>query len=115
MNTRTASSDIVRVNAGEGDSYYLFTLDLQQLAGIAFDTTGTLYTISRSGDIYTVDLTTGSTTFIVDAVSNYAGITFNPITNELWASARSFVPPNKDAIFTVNLTTEIQRLWVIQD
>ena len=80
MNARTASSDIVRVNAGEGDSYYLLTLDLQQLAGIAFDTSGTLYTISRSGDIYEVDLTTGSTTFIVDAVSNYAGITFNPIT-----------------------------------
>jgi len=103
LNARTADSDIVKVNAGEGDSYYLFTLDIQQLAGIAFDTTGTLYTISRSGDIYTVDLTTGVTTFIVDAVSSYAGITFNPVTNELWASAQSFVPPNKDAVFTVNL------------
>jgi len=80
-------------------------LDIQQLAGIAFDKTGTLYTITRSGDIYTVDLPTGVTTFVVDAVSSYAGITFNPLTNELWASAQSFVPPNKDAVFTVNLAT----------
>jgi len=80
-------------------------LDIQQLAGIAFDKTGTLYTITRSGDIYTVDLPTGVTTFVVDAVSSYAGITFNPLTNELWASAQSFVPPNKDAVFTVDLTT----------
>ncbi len=100
----TSGTDIVRVSA-TGDAYLLVSAATTPLAGIAFDTTATLYAITSSGDLYTVDLSNGIATFIVTGQGSYSGITFNPVTNELWASSRSFVPPNKDAIFKVNLTT----------
>jgi len=102
--SNNTDADIVRVNTGGGDSYLLFHLDIPQMAGIAFDTIGTLYGISIFGEIFTIDLTNGSDSLVVDAEGSYKGFTFNPVTNELWASSRSNVPPNKDAIFTVDLT-----------
>ncbi len=102
--TRSGDADIVRVSAA-GDAYLLFTVAIPTMAGIAFNTTGTLYGITSGGDIYTIDLISGSTTFVVTGQGSYSGITFNPVTNELWATSRSFVPPNKDAIFTVDLST----------
>jgi hypothetical protein len=101
----SSSADIVKFNAGDGDAHYLFTLGIPLMASIAFDTTGTLYGVTRTGDLYTIDAVTGSTNFVVDAVGSYLGITFNPETNELWATSRAPTAPNKDAIFKVNLTT----------
>ncbi|RKZ00245.1 MAG: hypothetical protein DRQ13_00810 [Ignavibacteriae bacterium] len=75
------------------------------MAGIAFDTTGTLYGITSTGDIYTIDVLNGTTSFEVAGQGSYSSITFHPVTNELWATSRSFVPPNIDAIFKVNLST----------
>jgi hypothetical protein len=98
-------SDIVRVNSGGGDSYRLFTVDIGLMADIAFDTSGTLYGITRNGDLYTFDLANGSYNFVVDAAASYTGMTFHPGTNELWATSRSFVPPQNEAVFKVNLTT----------
>jgi len=101
---RSGDADIVRVSAA-GDAYLLFTVAIPTMAGIAFNTIGTLYGITSGGDIYTIDLSNETTTFVVTGQGSYSGITFNPVTNELWASSRSFVPPNKDAIFTVDLST----------
>ena len=103
--SRTIDADIVKVNSVEGDSHLLFTLDLQQMAGIAFDTTGILYGMSRSGMLYIIDLDYGTYSLVVDAISTYSGIAINPLTNELWASSASFVGPNLDVIFKVDLTT----------
>ncbi len=102
--TRSGDADIVRVSAA-GDAYLLFTVTIPTMAGIAFDTTGILYGITSGGELNTIDLINGSTTFVVTGQGSYSGITFNPVTNKLWASSRSFVPPNKDAIFTVDLST----------
>jgi hypothetical protein len=99
------NADIIRVNSGGGDSYFLFNVDIPFMEGIAFDTTGTLYGVSRAGELYTIDLTNGTYTLIVDAEGSYSGITFHPLTNELWATSRSFVPPNNDAIIKIDLTT----------
>jgi hypothetical protein len=101
----SGSGDIIRVNAESGDSYLLFNVNIPSIADIAFDTLGTLYGISVNGELFTIDLTNGNTTFIVDAAGSYSGITFHPQTNELWATSRSFLLPNKDAIFKDNLTT----------
>ncbi len=101
---RSGDADIVRVSAA-GDAYLLFTISIPTMAGIAFNTTGTLYGITSGGEIYTIDLINGTITFVVTGQGSYSGITYNPVTNELWASSRSFVPPNKDAIFTVDLAT----------
>jgi len=101
----TTSSDLLKINAADGDAHKVFTINITQMAGIAFDTTGTLYGISRLGELYTIDLTNGSTTFVVDAVGSYLGLTFHPGTNQLWATSRAPAPPNRDAIFKVNLST----------
>ncbi len=101
----TGSSELVIINAAEGDAYLKYILNIPSMAGIAFDTTGTLYGITRTGDLYTIDETTGTSNFIVDAVGSYLGLTFHPQTNELWATSRAFVGANVDAIFTVNITT----------
>ena len=103
--SRTIDADIVKVNAGGGDSHLLFTMGLQQMAGISFDTSGVLYGISRSGLVYKIDLNDGSYDLIVDAIGIYSGMAFNPLTNELWASSASIVGTNLDAIFKVDLLT----------
>jgi len=100
----SGDADIVRVSAA-GDAYLLFTIAIPSMAGIAFNTTGTLYGITSGGDINTIDLSNGTTTFVVTGQGSYSSLTFHPITNELWATSRSFVPPNKDAVFTVDLST----------
>ncbi len=101
----TGSSDLLKINVGEGDAHIYFTLNITQMAGIAFDTSGVLYGMSRTGELHTIDLTNGSTNLVVDAVGSYLGITFHPETNELWATSRAVAPPNREAIFKVNLTT----------
>ncbi len=101
---RSGEADIVRVSAA-GDAYLLFTVSIPTMAGIAFDTTATLYGITSTGEIYSIDIVSGNTVFQTTAEGSYSGIAFNPVTNELWASSRSFIPPNKDAIFKVNLST----------
>jgi len=100
----STSSDLLKINAEEGDAHLTFTLDIPLMAGIAFDTSGVLYGIARNGELYTIDLSDGSTNFVVDAQGTYLGITFNPATNELWATTRSVVT-NKDIIFKVDLTS----------
>lgn len=99
------NADLIRVNSEFGDAYLLYHIDIPSLSDIAFDTLGTLYAANVNGEIYTIDITNGNLTFVVDATGSYSGITFHPQTNELWATSRAFMPPNKDAIFKVNLNT----------
>ena len=103
--TSTSQSELIRINSTSGDAYSLFQVNIPSLADIAFDTLGTLYGIDVNGGLYRIDISTGDITFVVDAAGNYSGITFNPQTNELWASSRAILPPNKDAIFKVNIST----------
>ncbi len=97
--------EIIRVNSELGDAYKLFNVSIPSAADIAFDTSGTFYGIGVNGELYTINLINGDVTFVVDAVGSYSGITFHPQTNELWATSRAFTPPNKDAVFKVNLST----------
>jgi len=101
----SGSSEIVRVNSEFGNSYSLFSVNIPAIADIAFDTLGTFYGIGVNGELYEIDLSNGDVTFVVDAEGNYSGITFNQQTNELWATSRSILPPNKDAVFKVNILT----------
>jgi hypothetical protein len=101
----SGSTEIIRVNSEFGDSYSLFPVNIPSIADIAFDTLGIFYGIGVNGELYTIDLSNGDVTFVIDAVGNYSGITFHPQTNELWATSRSFLPPNKDAVFKVNILT----------
>ncbi|MFI5237129.1 MAG: M4 family metallopeptidase, partial [Ignavibacteriales bacterium] len=96
---------IFRVNSTGGDSYFLTEIDLSTLAGMSFDNAGTLYAVDIFGKVYTVDLSNSTYNFVVDANTSVSGFTFHPLTNELWATSRAFVGPNKDKIFKINLTT----------
>lgn len=98
-------SNLIRVNADSGDGYTLYQLIVPSPSDIAFDTLGILHVIGVNGELYSIDLANGGTTFIIDATGSYSGITFHPHTNELWATSRSYTPPNKDAVFKVNLMT----------
>jgi hypothetical protein len=102
--TGNSSSDLVKVNAAAGDSYVLHTIAIPTLNSMAFDTAGTLYVTTLNGEFYTVDLSTGNTSFVVDAEGSYNGLAFHPATNEIWATTRSIVT-NKDAVFKVDLST----------
>jgi hypothetical protein len=96
-------SQIVRINANGGDSYNLFTVPVRDMYGISFDTSGTLYGVTKEGELYELDLFFKTATFVTDAEVPVSNIAFNPLTNELWASAYITFGPNKDRIFKINL------------
>jgi hypothetical protein len=97
-------AEIVRVNAGQGDSYKLVEMDLPFLSAIAFDSTGSLYAAQQSGEIYKIDLTNGSYTLITTAGIYINAIAFHPKTNELWAAKRKVIGTGRDEIYKINLT-----------
>ena len=103
-------SEVVRVNAGKGDSYTLFNLDISSLTGIDFDTTGKLYVCKETGEIYRIDLTDGNHTYISTATIPLNALAFDPITNQLWAAKRITFGPGKDSIFTVDISTGLATL-----
>ena len=100
-----SESQLVYYNALGGDSYLLHTLSIPNFAGISFDTSGTLYGILKTGELYTIDLSDGSLTAVINVSANILGIAFNPLTNELWAAPSVVIGSNKDRIFKINITT----------
>ncbi len=99
-------TDLVRINAEAGDSYLLYTLNLTNMSGIAFDTTGTLYAASKIGKIYKINLDGFSDTLVANAGAVINNIAFNPKTNELWATPYLFAGANADLIFKINLASD---------
>ena len=105
ISTSTSETELARVNGTGGDAFTIYTLDIGLMSGIAFDTSGTLYGATRAGDIYTIDLSDGSNSIVNTASIEIASITFDPVTNELWASPRIVFGPTKDKIYKIDLTT----------
>lgn len=97
------NSQLLRVNAAGGDAYILYTLNLDHLVDVAFDTAGTLYTIQSNGKIYTVDLTNGSTTYVTSAGININAIAFDPTNNDLYGTALITFGSNKDRVYKLDL------------
>jgi Zn-dependent metalloprotease len=95
-------SSIVIVNASEGDAYSKFTLDLGYIS-IAFDTSGNLYGGARTGEIYSIDLTDGSYNLLTTTTIQINAITFNPLTNEMWAAPNIYFGDDTDKIYKINL------------
>lgn len=98
-------SHIVRINAEAGDSYFHFSIPVPDLYSIAFDTTGTLYGIKRTGEIYSIDIPSGDTIYITKAQSTLLSFAFDPTSNELYASVRNIIGTVKDRIVKIDLTT----------
>lgn len=98
-------SNIVRINAEAGDAYQYFNVPVPDLYSIAFDTSGTLYGIKRTGEIYTIDIPTGDTLYVTKAQSTLLSFAFDPTTNDLYASVRNVIGTIKDRIVKIDLTT----------
>lgn len=103
--TSPTETQLVRVNALNGDSYVLHNLLVPQMAGIAFDTTGLLLGVARTGEIYQIDYSDGNAVMISDAGINVSGVAINPLTNELWVSVLVIVGANKDRIVKIDVST----------
>jgi M6 family metalloprotease-like protein len=98
-------SQIILVNALQGDSYGLQTLDLPDMVTIAFDTSGTLYGALETGEIYSIDLSNGSYQYISTAQIEITAVTFEPITNDLWATVKGGFGALKDKIYKIDIST----------
>jgi len=98
-----SESEILRVNSLGGDSYLLYTLDLGNMVAISFDNTGTLYGALETGEIYSIDLTDGSYQYVSTAQIELTAITFDPMTNDLWATIKGGFGVPKDQIFKIEL------------
>lgn len=105
LSNYSGNSVISRINSEFGDAYELFTLPLTEMYSITFDTSGTMYGILRTGEIYTIDLNTGSYNLqsTADVLINSAS--FDPETNVLYATAFVAVGSNKDRIYTIDPET----------
>jgi FlgD Ig-like domain len=99
------STEILRINAPEGDAYNYFTLPLADMGAIAFDTTGSLYAGMHNGVIYRINMQTREFTKICSLKVKIQSMTFNPNTNELWGSPLVVLGSTKDRIYKVNLVT----------
>lgn len=101
-------SSIIRVNAGAGDAYELHHIDLPNLFGFAFNSSGVLYAADNSGMVYTIDLSNGNYTF-VDTIKvggttplSINAFAFDPTNGDLWVARRLIVGTGKDEVYKVN-------------
>ena len=100
-----SESQILRVNSLGGDAYLLYNLNLGNIVSIAFDTSGTFYGALETGEIYSIDLTNGTYQLVSTAPIELTAITFDPMTNDLWATIQGGFGVDKDQIFKIDLTT----------
>jgi hypothetical protein len=99
------NTEILRINAPQGDAYNYFTLPLLDMGAIAFDTSGTLYASSHTGVIYQIDLQTRNFTRVCSLGVKIQALTFNPQNDDLWGSPLVVLGSTKDRLYKINLTT----------
>ncbi|MCH7722216.1 MAG: T9SS type A sorting domain-containing protein [Bacteroidetes bacterium] len=100
-----SESEILRINSLGGDAYSLYSLDLGNMVAISFDTSGILYGALETGEIYSIDLTNGTYDSISTAPIEITAITFEPMTNDLWATVKGGFGSPKDKIYKIDLAT----------
>ncbi len=105
ISTNATETNVLRINAYGGDAYTLFTIPLGDMYAFAFDTSGTLYSASKTGELYKINLSNHSYQFLDSTHVNIDGMAFSTITNQLFAT--KFVPVigDKDLIFKIDVNT----------
>ncbi|MCH7965765.1 MAG: M6 family metalloprotease domain-containing protein [Bacteroidetes bacterium] len=98
-------SQILVVDGLQGVSYGFPTFDLPNMVAIAFNTLGTLYGALETGEIYSIDLTDGTYEYVSTAQIEITAITFEPMTNDLWATVKGGFGSPKDKIYKIELAT----------
>ncbi len=102
--TTAAAYDVVRINSSLGDAHTISTIPLNFLKGMTFRD-DTMYVGRITGGIYSVDLATGTPTLVAATGKQLAGIDFNPVTGELWASVKGGPATPIDGIYKIDLLT----------
>jgi hypothetical protein len=105
LRSTLAESEILKVNSHQGDSYVLYSFDLPEIIAISFDTSGTLYGALATGEIYSINLTDGTYQSVSTAPIEIAAITFEPMTNDLWATRKGGFGQPKDGVYKIDLPT----------
>ena len=104
ISSGSSETELVKVNALAGDAFTQYALDIGNMAGIAFNSTGTLYAAAQNGDIYTIDLSNGNYSLVTTASLPLSAITIDALTDQMWAVPKIIVGA-KDKIYTIDLTT----------
>ena len=104
ISTRNTGTDLVRINGTGGDGFTQYTLDLGNMAGITFDSTGVLYGAKQSGEIYTIDLSDGSYSLVTTASIQLDAIEIDPFSNILYGVPKVVIGA-KDKIYTIDMTS----------
>lgn len=97
-------TDILKINAVDGDGYVKYPTILPDLVSITFDTLGNCYGAVKSGQLYSIDLTDGTYTLLSTAPIEIEAIAYHPLTDEMYASV-SQSTPNSDLLYKVDLST----------
>lgn len=104
LRTSGTNSEIVRINAQDGDAYKLFEIDLPSLFSMAFDSSGQMYVVNTGGQIFAIDTTDGSYDSVSQMPVSRVSIAFNHLNNELWGSIKS-LGGVRDRIIKIDLAT----------
>ncbi len=98
----TSGATLYRVSPAYGDALPALPIPLTATRAIAFSAGDTLYAATTTGRLYRIDLATGDTTFVGLAPGiSYAGLSFDPLAGQLWASVRQLIVA-RDRIYTVS-------------
>lgn len=98
-------STLLQLNSFAGDAYHLYTYPLPELFSIAFDTSGQLYGVLKTGQIYELNLADGSYSLLSTIECQRISVKFNPQTNELWGTVKNFLGNPKDQLVKINMIT----------
>jgi hypothetical protein len=105
IRSSAAGSTLLRLNSSAGDAYPLYSYPLPGLFSIAFDSSGTLYGVLTTGQVYTLNLENGSYTLVTTIPCQRISVRFHPQTNELWGTVKNFLGNPKDQLVKIDLST----------
>ena len=98
------SARLVRINPTLGDAYSIYKVKIGNLFSIVFDTSGTMYGVSKNGNLYKIDFIGGTTSLVATLNATINALAFNPLNNELWG-AQFGVTLLRDNVYKINMTT----------
>jgi photosystem II stability/assembly factor-like uncharacterized protein len=107
-NSDNLGTTVYRVSSGYGDALPVRTFPVPYLRAIAFGPENTLYAAAayglNAGQLFRLDVSTGTAEHVGTASVTYSSLAFNPLTGSLMASER---PPvgTRDRIYRVNTET----------
>jgi len=101
----TSGPLIIHMNADSGDAYKVTELAIPSANSIAFDTTGILYLVTKTGTLYKVNRETAQLDSLCDIKCDVNSIAIDPLTNEMWGSIYKALGSPKDRIFKINIST----------